>query len=443
MTRVLMCSLVWLVVSCGVALADDWPQWLGPQRDSVYREDGIVERFPAGGLKIKWRTPLGWGYSGPAVAAGRVYVMDYQLTAGKIANNPGAVDRLEGKERVLCLSAGTGEILWKHEYDRPYAISFGGGPRTTVTVDGDRVFALGAEGNLWCLEAATGKVLWSKDFVKDYGAKTPMWGVTAHPLVDGEVLYCLVGGPKGVAVALDKRTGKELWWALEAKDPGYCPPTMIATSTGKQLLIWHPQALNSVDPATGKSYWSVPLAPAYGMSIAAPRISGPFLFATGIGTQAVLLKLHEDKPAVSEVWRGQAKTAVYCATATPFIDGDVIYGCDEGGALVAARLATGERLWQTTEPTLGKQGRGRYGTAFIVKHKERFFLFSETGDLILAKLSPKGYQEISRFHVLEPTNTCFGRPVVWSHPAFAARSCFARNDKEIVCVDLAADSVAE
>jgi len=438
MRYVLVCCIVWVAILAGVSMADDWPQWLGPQRDSVYREEGIVERFPEDGLKVKWRTPVGWGYAGPAVAGGRVYLMDYQLTSGRITNNAGAVDRLEGKERVLCLDAQTGELLWKHEYDRPYAISFGGGPRVTPTVDGDMVFALGAEGNLWCLDARSGKLLWSKDFAKDYGAKTPMWGVAAHPLVDGDVLYCLVGGEKGVALALDKRTGKELWWALSAKEQGYCPPTMIDTGAGKQLLIWHPQSLNSLDPATGRLHWSVPLAPAYGMSIATPRMSGTYLFATGIGTQAVLLKLHASKPAVSEVWRGQAKTAVYCATSTPFINGDTIYGCDESGALVAVRLADGNRLWQTTEPTLGKAARGRYGTAFIVKHKNRFFLFSETGDLILARLSPEGYQELSRFHVLEPTNSCFGRPVVWSHPAFAQRCCFARNDKEIVCVDLAA-----
>jgi hypothetical protein len=176
------------------------------------------------------------------------------------------------------------------------------------------------------------------------------------------------------------------------------------------------------------------------MAIAAPRKFGPYLFASGLGEAAVLLKLDERSPAASEVWRGRIKTAIYSANSTPVLEDDMIYGCDiNSGALMGVRLADGERLWRTTAPTLGGARRGRYGTAFLVKHRDRFFLFSETGDLILATLSPQGYQELGRFHVLEPTNIVFGRPVVWSHPAFAERCCFARNDKELVCVDLAAD----
>jgi hypothetical protein len=140
------------------------------------------------------------------------------------------------------------------------------------------------------------------------------------------------------------------------------------------------------------------------------------------------------------VWRGKAGNAVYCANSTPFLEEGMIYGCDVGtGALMGVRLQDGERLWQTFEPTIGGTRRGRYGTAFLVKHEDRFFLFSETGHLILARLSPQGYREISRFQLLEPTNAVFGRDVVWSHPAFADRSVFARNDKELVRVRLAAE----
>jgi hypothetical protein len=122
------------------------------------------------------------------------------------------------------------------------------------------------------------------------------------------------------------------------------------------------------------------------------------------------------------------------------LEDGMIYGCDvNSGALMGVRLKDGERIWQTVAPTLGEGARrGRYGTAFLVKHEDRFFLFNETGDLILAQLSPEGYREIDRFHVLEPTSNTFGRPVVWSHPAFANKCLFARNDKEIVCVNLAA-----
>ncbi|MFV2068656.1 MAG: pyrrolo-quinoline quinone, partial [Pirellulales bacterium] len=140
------------------------------------------------------------------------------------------------------------------------------------------------------------------------------------------------------------------------------------------------------------------------------------------------------------VWRGDTKMAVYCANSTPFLEGDMIYGNDcQLGALRGVRLSDGERLWETFVPTTGGTRRASHGTVFVVKHEDRFFLFSETGDLILARLSPDGYDEISRFHVVDPTNEAFGRSVVWSHPAFADRSVFARNDKELVRINLAAE----
>ena len=151
------------------------------------------------------------------------------------------------------------------------------------------------------------------------------------------------------------------------------------------------------------------------------------------------LKLRDGTQEPELIWRGKASTAVYCANSTPFLENGMAYGCDiNSGALMGVRLEDGKRLWQTPAPTLGGQRRGRYGTAFLVKQGERFFLFNEGGDLILARLSPEGYDELGRFHVLEPTSKTFGRPVVWSHPAFAQRCLFARNDKELVCVSLAA-----
>ncbi|MBI2481875.1 MAG: PQQ-like beta-propeller repeat protein, partial [Planctomycetia bacterium] len=367
MLPLFVCAFVPLVFSPRPSLADDWPQWLGPNRDSVWRESGIVDRFPPEGLPIKWRAPVALGYSGPAVANGRVYVMDYVLRSGTVTNNADGRDRLEGDERVMCLDAATGQLIWKHEYDRPYHISYPG-PRCTPAIDGDRVYALGAEGNLSCLDAIGGRAIWSKDFAKDYGARTPYWGVAAQPLVHGNALYCVVGGKGSVAVAFDKRTGAELWRALSASEPGYRPPTMIEHADRKQLLIWHAESLNSLDPETGKDLWSVPLKPHGGMAIAAPRKLGPHLLATGDSNTAVLLKLG-DALAVPEIlWRGEVKSAVYCTNSTPFLENRMIYGCDaRSGALMGVRLEDGERLWQTFAPTIGGTRRAQYDTAFLVK----------------------------------------------------------------------------
>ena len=425
----------------GAALADDWPQWLGPDRASIWQEDGIVERFPTEGLQVKWRTPVGLGYSGPAVAGGKVFVMDYLPRSGKVSNSPGGRVALEGEERVLCFDAKTGKELWKYAYDRPYRLSYPSGPRCTTTVEEGRVYALGAEGTLSCLDAETGKLLWDRELTVDYKTSSPIWGYAAHPLVEGELLYSLAGGAGSLVVALDKRTGKEVWRALTARSQGYCPPTMITLGGKRQLVIWHPEAIAGLDPATGKLHWSVPLEPDYDMSIAAPRLAGNKLFASGIGQIGALLQLDPQQQTAEILWRGTAKDALYSANSTPFVEDGMIYGVDcLSGSLIGARLADGQRRWETRKPTSGGERRQRQATAFLVKHEDRFFLFSETGDLILAKLTPEGYEELDRFHVLEPTGECFGRAVVWNHPAFAERCMFVRNDKELVCVDLSAQN---
>ena len=437
---------IFLTVPALTARGDDWPQWMGPKRDGVWRETRLVKAIPPAGLPVKWRAEVKGGYSGPAVADGRVYLMDYERREGDVANAPTDRNTLAGRERVLCLDAASGKLLWKYDYDCPYAISYASGPRCTPTVADDKVYTLGAEGNLLCLDAATGRVIWSKDFKKDYSAPTPLWGFCGHPLVDGNRLVCLVGGEGSVAVAFDKDTGRELWRALSASESGYCPPSIIESAGVRQLLIWDADNLNALDPVTGVVLWSQPLKPSYGMSIMAPRVAttkqGQVLFASGIGRVAALYTLAADKPGASIAWRGEPKSAIYCSNSTPFIAGDTLYGCDcDTGFLTAVDLATGKRLWETGEPTLGNR-RGRHGTAFLVRQgdaagDDRTWLFSETGDLILSRLTPAAYEELGRTHLLAPTNECFGREVVWSHPAFANRCIFARNDRELVCVSLA------
>jgi outer membrane protein assembly factor BamB len=438
-TRSLSLALPVFVIA-SLARADDWPQWMGPTRDGKWHENGIIEKFPAAGPKVLWRVPVSGGYSGPAVAGGRVFVTDFVKERGEAKNDPGARADLAGKERVLCLAAGGGKLLWKHEYDCAYKISYPAGPRATPTVSGGKVYTLGAEGNLLCLEAESGKVLWSKDLKQAYKVESPMWGFAGHPLVHGNKLICLVGGDGTFAVAIDKDTGKEIWRSLSAAGPGYCAPTLIEAGGKPQLLVWDPAVLHSLDPETGKEYWSEPLAPQYGMPIATPQKSGDYLYASGIGNCAALFKLDRTKPAVEVVWTGKPHTAVYCSASTPQIDGGVIYGNDcQVGNLRAVKLENGERLWETFQPTTGGTRRESHGTAFITKNGDRYFLFSETGDLVIARLTPEKYEEISRAHLLDPTNEAFTRPVVWSHPAYANKCIFARNDKEIVCVSLAAD----
>jgi outer membrane protein assembly factor BamB len=416
--------------------ADDWPQWLGPQRDSIWRETGLVEKFPEGGPPMKWRAEIAGGYAGPAVADGRVFVMDY-VTTGNQKPNPTSRSKLDGTERVLCFDATDGKQLWKHEYDCHYEISYPAGPRATPAISDDKVYTLGAEGNLFCLNVATGKEIWSHDLKKEYKTKTPMWGFCSHPLIESNKLFCIVGGEGSVAVAFDKDTGKEIWRALSAKEQGYSAPMLMEAGGKKQLVIWHAESINGLDPETGKVYWTVPIDPNYAMSIMTPRKEGDFLFAGAIEMKAVMLKLSTDKPGAEVAWRGKKDTGLYPVNATPFLTDGLIYGIGHEGELRAVKVETGERLWESlAAATNGK--KARTATAFLVKNGDRYVLMNDAGDLILAKITPKGYEEISRANILKPTGEAFGRSVVWSHPAFANRCVFARNDKEIVCVSLAA-----
>ncbi|PYI89000.1 MAG: pyrrolo-quinoline quinone [Verrucomicrobia bacterium] len=427
--------------------ADDWPQWLGPQRDGIWRETGIVQKFPTSGPPVQWRTPIGGGYAGPAVAKGRVYVTD-RLLAPKSSNpsNPFQRGEIPGSERVLCLNETDGKILWKHEYECPYNFAYPAGPRTTPVVHDRKVYTLGAEGHLFCLDADSGKVLWSREFKKDFRAETPVWGFSANPLLDGNKLICLVGGPGSVAVAFDKDSGNELWRALTAKEPGYAPPMIFEASGKRQLIIWHPESVNSLDPETGKVYWSHPFMVKSGLTIPMPRKSGDYLLVSSFYNGSLMLRLDREKRAATEVWRGKSNSerntdTLHSIIATPFISDGYIYGACSYGQFRCLKADTGERVWETFVPTGGKEER--WATAFIVMNGDRFFLANEKGDLIIAKLSPKGYEEISRAHLLEPTNTMANRPVVWCHPAFANRCIYWRNDKEIICASLAETKSAQ
>ncbi len=430
-------AVVLLVVS-QFAEADDWPQWNGATRTGVYSESKTIRSIPEGGLKKLWSQPVNLGYSGPAVAAGRVFLTDYVKTSGESINNPSTRIELQGTERVLCFDATSGKPLWTHAYERNYALSYPSGPRSTPTVDGDRVYTLGAEGDLICLSVADGKVVWQRQLKESYRTESPIWGYSAAPLVVGELLYTLAGGEGSTVVALDKMTGEERWRALSASNIGYCPPTLIRAAGREQLLIWDPVSLNGLDPKTGAVLWTTPLAPKYEMSITPPVIGGNKMFVSGIGEVAGMFEIDSINPGVKELWRGKPKDAMYCANSTPCFDGDYVYGADCGkGCLICMRASNGERLWETFEPTGGGDKRLSHGTAFLSKAGDLYYLLSETGDFIIAKLSPEKYEEIGRFHVLEPTNECFGRAVVWSYPAYANRCLLARNDKELVCFSIA------
>jgi len=446
MNRLLYLLYLLPVLLCGISplKADDWPQWLGKDRDATWREEGVVRRLPEGGPAVVWRAPVSTGYSGPAVSGGKVYLMDLIIDEGKIINDAGAQAKLAGRERVLCLDASTGKMLWSHEERRDYEVSYPGGPRATPTVVEDQVFTLGTMGHLACL-TTDGKVQWQKNLAEEYGAPLPMWGHSSPPLVHGEMIICMVGGEGSLIVAFDRMTGKEIWRALSARHGGYCPLQIVDHGGTQQLIAWHPAGVTGHDPETGKVYWNVPIKPTNGSAIAMPRKLGNRLFVSGYNRIGGMIELSNERPAAKILWRSGPKEGVYPVNSTPYLLDGIIYGVDvDRSALMAVEMESGKRLWESRAPCLSKEIAARsrvprYGTAFLVYHpgNKQFWILGEMGDLIVAELSPQGYREVSRARVLEPTNTSGSRKVLWSHPAFAMRSVFLRNDKELIRIDLA------
>lgn len=424
--RTLCCSL--LMVATPVVMADDWPQWRGPNRDGSWNESGIVKRLPEK-LERKWSVPIGGGYSGPTVAEGRVFVTD-------------RIERPE-RERVHCVDFRTGKRLWVHEYPVSYRpISYPAGPRAAVTVDRGRAFALGATGHLHCYDAKSGKILWQHDCREEYDVKFENWGISASPVIDEDLVIVLIGGRDNACmVAFDVKSGKEVWKALDDR-ANYSTPIIIEQAGKKVIVAWTGDRIVGIAPQTGKEYWAVDHKPwKMPLGIAAPIFHDGLLYFTGFYDGSVLLRVNPHKLAVEKVWRRKGKSerstdSLQSIISTPVILGDHVYGVDSYGEFRCIELKTGDRIWedQTATP------RARWSTIHFVQNGDQTWMFNEKGYLIIGELSPGGYSEISRSHLIDPTpKQLRQRLVVWAHPAYANKHVIARNDRELICVSLAAE----
>ena len=440
------CAMALAMAAVAVVSADDWPQWRGPERLAVWQETGIVDELPET-LQVAWRTPLRAGYSGPAVADGRVFITDW-------AEDPDS-RTLDGTERALALDEESGEVLWTHEWQTSYrmlSVAYAVGPRATPTVDGDRVYVVGGTGRLLCLDVATGRVLWEKDYVAEYGTSVPTWGIVSAPLVDGERLITVVGGePDALVVAFDKHTGEEIWRAIEVtSEMGYAQPVIYEAGGARQLIIWHPQALASLDPETGELYWEQPWEVGMGVTVATPVLSGDYLLVSQFFYGSLMMRLSQDRPAATHLWQGQARSelpgetdTIHAMVTTPVIIDDYVYGVDSYGELRGLDARTGRRLWMSPDMT----AQARWSTAFLVSHEDRYFVNNDEGDLILARFTPEGYVELGRTRLIEPTGSSgtrtphgriAARLINWSHPAYANGHIVHRNDRQIIRASLRA-----
>ena len=451
MTRILVIMTSWLMVQPSVLWADDWQQWLGPHRDGTWAADNISETFPANGPKLLWKQTVGGGYSGPAVASGCVIMMDRLATStsgdqefvhkGEIPRNRNFVrQRLPGKERVLCFRESDGKILWQHQYDCPYSTvtTYAIGPRATPTIDKDRVYTVGSEGDLRCLRITDGSMIWSKDFKTDYNVPTPNWGFASPPLVDEDRLICIVGGESSGCVAFDKHTGRELWRSLTASEPGYSAPVIRTVGGHRQLLIWDSDAIHGLDPANGKPFWSVEFPSTYAMSVATPQVLDASIFIMCFNGKSCLINVGPDGNEAKIQWEGDRRTGIDGVHNTAqLVDGHA-YGCGNGGRYICARLTDGKRMWETFQPASSKRpiSWGNVFTVRLTAYKDRYLLINDHGEIMLARMDPSGYTEQDRAQMIAPTHQVGSRKLVWSHPAFANGNIYLRNDQELRCYDL-------
>ena len=418
-----------LLFAAPLMFAADWPQWRGEGRLGVWTESGILDKFPPDGPKRVWARPISNGYAGPSVADGRVFVTDYRPTEGR-----------KGVERALCLNEETGDLIWETEWEVDYAgLAYPLGPRATPTVDGDRVYFLGSMGDLFCLRAEDGRQVWHTNYQTDYSAELPTWGFVGAPLVDGERLIALVGGsPDSKVVAFDKMTGEEIWRAIEStSEPGYDPPVIFEAGGVRQLIVWHPTAVASLDPESGKVYWEQPFKIQAGLTVATPVLSSHGLLVSAFYNGSRMYRLFKDRPGAELIWKGGSDSEIetdglHSLVTTPVVDGNHIYGIGSYGHLRCLDARTGKRVWETLDLT---SENARWASGQIVRHEDRYFINNDRGELVIARFSPEGYEEVDRATVMRPTNPLRRRrelgAVHWTHPAYANRHMVIRNDSEI------------
>jgi outer membrane protein assembly factor BamB len=419
-SRACLLSVVLLIVVsisfAGITTAEDWPRWRGPRGDGSWQAPKLPDAWPATGLPVAWKQKIGGGYAGVVVADGRAMTMDRQTEPAEV-------------ERVLAFDSGTGKPLWQHSYPVKYdMLGYGSGPRAAPTIFENRVYTLGALGHVYCLDAATGAIVWSKDCLRDMGAKLPEWGFAASPIIWRDVVIIHVGLPHGSFIAFDRKTGEEKWRACD--DPaGYATPIITERASGTLLIGWTPENIVGIDLARGKEVWKVPYKVTYGVSIATPIARGDMVFVAGYWEGSKAIRLGPELADATLAWED---TKVLRGLMSQPLERDgYVYLLDKQFGLTCFELASGKKLWDDGN-RLTPRGRNPQVSLVWLGDSNRIIALNAEGELVLARIDPQGYHEESRTKIIGFT---------WAHPAYAGRFAIARDDTEIICVELAPNDV--
>ncbi|MEQ8846742.1 PQQ-binding-like beta-propeller repeat protein [Botrimarina sp.] len=410
MTRLL--GLALLLSASATAHARDWPQWMGPQRDGLTSETGLLKEWPEGGPKRVWlNREVGLGYSGPAIADGKLYTLGSR----------------DGVEQLIALDADTGDELWAVDLGQEYENDWGNGPRNTPTVDDGRVYALAARGALVCVSADSGDPIWKKQ-LQDFGGETPNWGYAESPLVDDGRVVVTPGGEKGAILALDKLTGERIWQAEELTPIAHYSSIVVGSPNGqKQYIQLLQDQLVGVAPDSGELLWSVPW-PGRVAVIPTPLVEGNRVYATtayGIGCMLVEIAPDNTPEVVYE-----NKVIKNKHGGVILLDGHV-YGHSDGAGWVCQDFDTGELVWRERSAL----DAGSLGYA-----DERLYLLSEDGgEVVLLEPSPKEWIEKGRFTLEPQTDLRKPKGKIWVHPVIANGKLYLRDQELLFCFDVSAE----
>ena len=391
--------------------AEDWPQWRGPRGDGTWYGPKLDVEWPQNGLHRVWKAEIGGGYAGVTVAQGRAYVLDRQTEPEEV-------------ERVLCFDADSGERLWMHAYPVAYEnLDYGNGPRAAATVEGGRVYTVGALGHVHCFDATSGKVLWDCHLQDDFGGRLPMWGYAGSAFLAGELVILLPGAKDASVVALDKRTGRPVWSSL-SDEPGYATPTLIQVDGEQQLICWTAENVRALHLATGRLLWTVPYKVTYGVAIATPVYHNGIVFVSGYWEGSKAIRPGRNAEEAELLW--DENRYLRGLMSQPLCRGEHLYLLDKQYGITCFELKTGRKLWDDKN-TATPRGRNPQASLVRLRGSDRVLILNAEGELILAELTPDGYREHARAAIIDRT---------WAHPAYAGKRVYARSDQELVCVEL-------
>ncbi len=396
-------------------LGEDWPRWRGPRGDGTWLGPEISKKLPEKGLERVWRTPLNPGYSGVAVQGNRVYTMDRP-----------PVEESGEKERVLCFNALDGKILWKFEYLSQYGnLSYGKGPRASLTIHQERVFGFGAMGHAFCLNAKDGKKVWFRNLSSEENASRPIWGFSSAPEVfEGEILLHVGARPSGSILALDLDTGRTKWRVGSDKKAGYAPPLPIFRGGRKELICWGPNRIMGLPVGGGKTLWQIPYEVKYGVSITKPIYHDGIALICGYWNGSRAIRLGNDSDDAELLWKDEEKLCGLMSQ--PLYKEGLCYLLDRRNGLTCFELKTGRILW-TDDHQLTAAGRNPQASLVWAGKGGDVLSLNAEGELVFLNLSKSGYHEHWREQVTGKT---------WAHPAYAGSRVYARSDREIVCYEL-------